>query len=148
MRLTATTDYAFRMLTYIGLKEGGKVTIREVAEAYDISRNHLMKVTHQLQKSGYLATVRGKGGGLLLACAPEEIQLGEIVRVMEPDLLVAECFGSGNQCVITSDCRLKHYLASALSGFIDILNEHTLADLITPGRQADALRGHLDIVNV
>lgn len=148
MRLTSHTDYAFRLLTYISLKGGDKATIREVAEAYDISRNHLMKVTHQLQRSGYLTTVRGKGGGLTLALAPAEIRLGEVVRAMEPDLLVAECFGCGNQCVITPDCRLKHYLATALDGFIASLNEHTLADLVQSGRHAASLRSHLGMISI
>lgn len=148
MRLTSHTDYAFRMLTYISLQKGERSTIREVAEAYDISRNHLMKVAHQLQKSGYLTTVRGKGGGLTLARAPTGIRLGEVVRAMEPDLLVAECFGSGNQCVITPDCRLKQYLASALTGFIDTLNEHTLADLVQSDRHAASLRSHLNLIHL
>jgi Rrf2 family nitric oxide-sensitive transcriptional repressor len=148
MRLTSHTDYAFRLLTYVSLKNGEKSTVREVAEAHDISRNHLMKVAHQLQKVGYLATVRGKGGGLTLARAPTEIRLGEVVRDMEPDLLVAECFGSGNQCVITPDCRLRHHLASALTSFIDTLNEHTLADLVQSGRHAASLRSHLNLIHL
>jgi Rrf2 family protein len=93
MRLTLYTDYAVRMLMFVALRDGQRGTIREIAAAYGISRNHLMKVAHNLQREGYLTTTRGKGGGLQLALPPDQIRLGTLVRTMEPDLILAECFG-------------------------------------------------------
>ena len=148
MRLTLHADYGLRVLTYISLKSGQRCTIREIAEAYDISRNHLMKVVHQMQKLGYLDTVRGKGGGLALALPAEQIRLGELVSDLEPDLYIAECFGPENNCIITPDCKLRGMLKTALDAFIDSLNQHTLAELARPGPRSQALRATLRIATL
>ncbi|XOZ32394.1 Rrf2 family transcriptional regulator [Halomonadaceae bacterium KBTZ08] len=141
MRLTSHTDYAVRMLIFLALREGQLGTIREVASAYAISRNHLMKVAHELQGHGYLRTLRGKGGGLRLALPPEQIRLGDLVRTMEPDLKMAECFGCDNQCVITPSCQLKFVLDEALGNFLKVLDGYSLADVTSP--RAHKLREHL-----
>ena len=86
MRLTAYTDYAMRVLMYLALKQDGLATISEIAKSYSISKNHLMKVVHQLGVAGYVETVRGRGGGLRLAKPSESIGLGEVVRRTEPDM--------------------------------------------------------------
>lgn len=141
MRLTRHTDYAVRMLMFLALRDRGMGTIREIANAYGISRNHLMKVAHELQRNGYLATTRGKGGGLRLALPPDRIILGELVRIMEPDLKMAECFGCDNQCVITPSCHLKSVLDEALQSFLAVLDGYTLAAVTSP--RAQKLRQHL-----
>lgn len=143
MRLTLHTDYAVRMLMFVALRDGQRSTIREVASAYGISRNHLMKVAHELQHAGYLTTTRGKGGGLTLALAPEQIGLGSLVRAMEPDLMMAECFGPDNRCVITPHCRLKYILDEALNAFLTTLDQYTLADVTAP--RAQKLRQYLNL---
>ena len=143
MRLTLYTDYAVRMLMFVALREGQRGTIREIASAYGISRNHLMKVAHNLQREGYLTTTRGKGGGLQLALPPEQIRLGTLVRTMEPDLILAECFGPCNQCVITPSCQLKFVLDDALQAFLGTLDEYTLEDVTSP--RAQRLRQHLGL---
>ena len=148
MRLTLHTDYALRMLIYISLREGGLSTIREISDAYDISRNHLMKVAHKLQKLGYLETVRGRSGGLALALPGENVRLGGLVHDLEPDMALAECLGPDNRCVITPDCALRDALRKARQAFLAALDEYTLADLATPGKRARALRHHLQIVNI
>lgn len=148
MRLTLHTDYALRMLIYIGLAEGQLSTIREIAEAYAISRNHLMKVAHKLQKLGYLETIRGRAGGLALALPGKDIHLGKLVLELEPDMALAECFGPGNHCVISPDCKLRDALRKARQAFVETLDAYTLADLTAPGARARALRNHLHIVNL
>lgn len=132
MRVTRYTDYSLRVLIYLGLRPDRRSTIREISEAYDISRNHLMKVVQQLVSLGYVDSVRGVGGGLNLALAPAQIAVGEVVREMEPDLALVECMRSDNQCVITRGCKLRHMLARARDSFLEVLNEYSLADILSP----------------
>ena len=130
MRLTVYTDYALRLLMYVALKNEGLVTIQEVAGAYGISRNHLMKVAYDLGRFGFLETVRGRGGGLRLARAPEKIGLGEVVRRMEEDFTLVECFAKdSSNCRIEGTCRLQHVLGDALHAYLDVLDGYSLADL-------------------
>ena len=115
MRLTTLTDYAIRLLMYAGNHPDRLCTIAEVAQVYGISEAHLMKVTHLLGQQGWITTVRGKGGGMRLAHAPAQINLGAVVRGVEPDFALVECFATGNnQCTLTGDCRLTGVLGGAL----------------------------------
>ena len=130
MRLTTYTDYSLRLLMYVALKDGELATIQEVADVYDISRNHLMKVAYELGKHGILETVRGRNGGLRLARKPADICLGEVVRITEEDFTMVECFDpKTNACVITRPCRLKGVLSKALKAYLAVLDDYTLADL-------------------
>jgi Rrf2 family nitric oxide-sensitive transcriptional repressor len=130
MRLTFYSDYSLRLLMYAAVRHGQRVTIQEVADAYGISKNHLMKVAFELGRKGYLETVRGRGGGLRLAKPPEKIGLGEVVRAVEEDFTMVECFDTdSNQCVITGACRLRGALTRALKAYFAVLDEYTLADL-------------------
>lgn len=135
MRLSLFSDYTLRVLMYVALHPARLVTIPEIAAAYGISENHLMKVVHQLARAGIAQSVRGKGGGIRLARAPEEIHLGEIIRASEGDAPIVGCLsGDPQACRITSSCRLKGILANALDDFYETLNEHTLADLVAKPR--------------
>lgn len=142
MRLTRYTDYAFRTLMYLALKDGELATIHEIADRYDISNNHLMKVVHELGRAGYIETTRGKGGGLRLAKKPSQINVGEVVRRTEPDLDLVECFGSGGSCRLTPACVLKSAIQKGIAAFLRELDKYTLADLVGPER---ALAGLLDM---
>jgi Rrf2 family nitric oxide-sensitive transcriptional repressor len=136
MRLTVFSDYTLRVLMYLALDRTRLATIPEVATAYGISENHLMKVVHHLARAGIVESVRGKGGGIRLARAPEEIRLGEIVRASEGDAPIVECLsGDPRACRITSSCRLKGILVNAFEALYDSLDEHTLADLIERPRE-------------
>ncbi|MCU7369508.1 Rrf2 family transcriptional regulator [Paucibacter sp. O1-1] len=132
MRLTTMTDYALRLLMYLGQQPERLCTISEVARAYAISEAHLMKVTHQLGLRGWITTVRGKGGGMRLAYAPQDIPLGAVVRGIEPDFDLVECFATGNQCVLTGQRRLAGVLGGAMQEFMAHLDGFSLADLL-PG---------------
>ena len=129
MRLTTYTDYTLRTLIYLALAPERLVRIADIAEGYDISENHLMKVVHQLGVAGYIETIRGKNGGLRLARSPDAINLGDVVRRMEPDLDLVPCFSPAGTCRIRSVCTLKGILGEALAAFLDVLDRHTLADL-------------------
>ncbi|MEJ8776694.1 RrF2 family transcriptional regulator [Pseudogracilibacillus sp. ICA-222130] len=132
MRLTNYTDYALRVLIYLAVKDTDeKSTITEITEAYNVSRNHLMKVIHQLGKIGVIETTRGRGGGIVLAKPPEEITIGSIVRETEEDFYMVECFNSGaNHCVLSPVCGLRSVLGEALAAYLAVLDNYTIADVI------------------
>ncbi|MGH6818905.1 MAG: RrF2 family transcriptional regulator [Methylovirgula sp.] len=134
MRLTHYTDYSLRVLIYLGLRPERLSSIREIAVAYGISESHLMKVAHALGKGGYVATLRGRGGGLKLAKSPSEIGVGEVVRHTEDDVALADCFVPGPECRIDGPCRLQHLLREALQAFFAVLDQYTLADLLQVNR--------------
>ncbi|MFO1272837.1 MAG: Rrf2 family transcriptional regulator [Rubrivivax sp.] len=141
MRLTTMTDYALRLLMHVAQQDGRLCTIAEVAARYDISEAHLMKITHQLGLAGILETVRGKGGGMRLARPAEKINLGDVVRRMETDFDIVECFGTGDQCQLSGACRLAGVLNASLQAFFAQLDAHTLADILPPrAPQAQPLR--------
>ncbi len=131
MRLTSMTDYALRLLMYLAQHPDRLCTIAEAAEAHGISRAHLMKVTHHLGLLGWIETVRGKGGGIRLARPPHEIGVGEVVRDMEPDFQLVECFSGGARtCAYTGRCALTGVLQSAMQDFLARLDGVTLADIV------------------
>lgn len=132
MRLTHMTDYAMRLLIYLAQQPERLCTIAEVARSYDISEAHLMKITHQLGLAGWIETVRGKGGGMRLARVPEAIGLGDVVRSIEPDFFIVECFATGGNCLLTGNCKLTGVIDGALRSFMQHLDGHTLADIL-PG---------------
>ncbi|MBB3182055.1 Rrf2 family transcriptional regulator [Variovorax sp. Sphag1AA] len=132
MRLTMMTDYALRLLMYVASRQDRLCTIAEIAQAHEISEAHLMKVTHQLGLQGWIETVRGKGGGMRLAHSPAQINVGAVVRSIEPDFDLVECFSTNNQCTLTGRCRLAGVLDGAMRNFLAHLDGFTLADLL-PG---------------
>jgi Rrf2 family transcriptional regulator, nitric oxide-sensitive transcriptional repressor len=141
MRLTTYTDYTLRTLIYLGLEPGRLARIAGIAAGYGISENHLMKVVHQLGVAGYIETVRGKNGGLRLALAPEAINVGEVVRRMEPDLDLVPCFNPSGTCRIKTVCTLQGVLGEALGAFLAVLDRYTLADLLAPRSALAGLLG-------
>lgn len=143
MRLTVYTDYALRLLMYLAVKDDGLATIAEVAESYDISRNHMMKVAHQLGVAGYVATVRGRSGGLKLARPAVDINLGDVVRHSEQDMALVPCMSPVDAaCAIRPSCLLKRALDKATAAFLAVLDDYTLGDLVKPRH---ALRCLLEI---
>lgn len=156
MELSQFTDYALRALIFVGMREavasgdageesvaatgrGGRhahlPSVREIADAFQISQHHLVKVVHRLGQLGYLETYRGRGGGIALAMAPGDIRIGSLVRQTE-NLAVVECLapggGAGGMCCIAPACELKRVLARARNAFLAILDGCTLADLLKP----------------
>jgi Rrf2 family transcriptional regulator, nitric oxide-sensitive transcriptional repressor len=131
MRLTTLTDFSLRMLIHLAIRPEGRATIAEVARAYRISEAHLMKVAHQLGQSGYVRTLRGRGGGLALGRPAVAISVGEVVRCMEPDMAIVPCFADA-PCAILPACRLKRALHNARDAFLAVLDETSIADLAQP----------------
>jgi Rrf2 family nitric oxide-sensitive transcriptional repressor len=139
MRLTLHTDYAFRVLIQAGLNGGMLTTISDIAESFDISKQHLMKVVNDLSRSGYLDTVRGRNGGIRLMRDPQHINIGQVVRDIEDKLAVIGCLERKGYCQIERVCVLRGALRDATEAFLDVLDGYTLADLIKPHKALSAL---------
>lgn len=140
MKLTTFSDYTLRVLMYLALNRERLATIPEIAAAYDISENHLMKVVHQLARSGVIESVRGKGGGIRLAHEPEAIRLGQIVRTSEGSAPIVDCLsGDAATCCIAPACRLTAVLVRAFDALYAALDDYTLADLVHAPRSLKAL---------
>jgi Rrf2 family nitric oxide-sensitive transcriptional repressor len=137
MRLSTFTDDSLRGLIYLAARPGRRATIGGIATAFGISENHLTKVVPGLGRSGWIATVRGRGGGLGLAVPAASIRVGDVVRRTEGDAQPADCFSPDRPgCVIAPVCRLRGVLAEAVEAFCAVLDRHTLAD---PTRDGGAL---------
>lgn len=137
MRLTRHTDYAMRVLLYLGARSDRVCTIPEMARAYGISQNHLMKVVHQLGKTGYVSSVRGRHGGVRLAVPADAINVGAVIRTSETQagpegLALLDC----PVCPIAPACGLISVVDEALAAFFAVLERHTLADLLDQRTEA------------
>jgi Rrf2 family nitric oxide-sensitive transcriptional repressor len=131
MRLTTFTDYSMRVLIHVATAPDGHATIAQIAEAFDISEHHLVKVVHLLGREGILVNTRGRGGGLRLAAAPGAISVGRVVRATEGLDMPAECFDrEHDKCAISGICRLSGVLAEAMAAFYRVLDGYTLQDLV------------------
>jgi Rrf2 family nitric oxide-sensitive transcriptional repressor len=136
MKLTTFTDYSLRVLIYLAAQPVERATIAQIASAFQVSEHHLVKVVHFLGKQGWLANLRGKGGGLELGMPPEAIVVGRVVRETEGLSELAECFGEADgDCAIAPDCRLRGVLGEAIRAFYDVLDHYTLADLVNNRQQ-------------
>lgn len=133
MRTNFYTEYAFRILLYLQLKPGERVTIREIGESFGISVNHLNKVSQRLARMNLVTSTRGNGGGIELVPEALEMKLGELMRSFEPAAEVAQCEGVGSQsgCAISPICRLRGMFSSAQEAFYENLNQQTVGDLVT-----------------
>ena len=140
MRLTSHNDFALRTLIFLACHRGRRVTTREVADAFDISHPHLLKVVNQLGRLGVIEVKRGKNGGISLAREPERISIGSVLRTLEDDSHLVECFDDErNQCVISPACVLKKALARALEAFYGELDGLDLGTVVS-GKRATHLR--------
>jgi len=132
MRLTKFTDYSLRVLIYLAVNDDKHVSVGDIAAAYGISKNHLMKVILFLSAADIVITTRGKGGGIKLKVSPQQINIGDLVSKSEADTLLLECFSPElSACRIEPACSLQDAFRRASMAFYDVLNKYTLADLIT-----------------
>lgn len=130
MKLTQFSDYSLRVLLYLGLKKD-QATVAEISQNFKISRNHLVKVVHQLGKNGMLKSLKGKDGGILLEPHVLQMKIGEIILKTEPNFHIVECFDKNtNTCPIVGVCALEKSLQEAFLSFIASLNRQTLGDLL------------------
>ena len=131
MRLNVQSDYALRLLMHLAVRDGELLTIAEVAERFQVSKNHLMKIASLLAREGYIEAARGRSGGLRLAKPAKQVRVGEVVRSTEADFAIVECFQDGkSQCLITPCCKLQRVLGEAVEAFLAVLDRYTLDDLV------------------
>ena len=131
MQLTTHTDYSLRLLIYLAISgEDQPGTVQSAAGHYGISANHLAKVAQTLVQLGYISGQRGRGGGLKLKKPTSQIYLGKVVRQTE-NLQLLACFGPDSDCPIVPACKLKRVLARAQQAFLEVLDQYTLADLVS-----------------
>ena len=131
MELSSFTDYSLRVLIYAAAREGEKITLSELAQAYRISHHHLVKIVHYLGKLGFLSNRRGRSGGILLGRKATEIRVGDVIRKTESHFNLVECFSAGSDtCRISPTCRLKGVFQEATQAFLDVLDHYTIEDLV------------------
>jgi Rrf2 family nitric oxide-sensitive transcriptional repressor len=131
MHLTLHTDYGLRVLLYLAHYPDRRVNTREVSAAFGISKNHLVRVVQTLAENNFVTTTIGRGGGIALAKQPDQIRVSEVVRALEPNLHMVECFNlESNTCPIVPVCGLKAPLRKALDAFLGTLDKYTLADIV------------------
>jgi len=131
MRVTLHTDYALRMLAFIAVHPAGYCTVNDVADAYNLSRHHLMKVAQRLRQSGFIETTRGRAGGIRLALTPDKLNIGAVVRATEDDFALVECMqNDGGACVITGACQMKDMFVEALTAYLTVLDRYTLGHVM------------------
>jgi Rrf2 family nitric oxide-sensitive transcriptional repressor len=132
MRLTRFTDYSLRVLIYLGQNSKNRVTIHQISETYDISKNHLMKVVSNLTRLQIVVAQRGPGGGIRLNRLPEEISLKEVIGNTEKHLQQLDEHNWSDTKEKTADSRLNGYLQHALHVYLEALGRFTLADVLEP----------------
>ena len=138
MKLTQYSDLGLRLLMYLAMRHGESVTIQEASDRFAISKNHLVKISHQLTKQGLIVSTRGRNGGVCLARPPERINVEQVLRVTEDNFELVECFSpTQNRCVISDVCRLAGVLDTALAAFFKVLRETSLADLVVNSAELD-----------
>jgi Rrf2 family nitric oxide-sensitive transcriptional repressor len=132
--MTVHTDYALRLLIFLALKNDRLATVAEIAQTYDISRNHLTKVAYELGLAGYVVSMRGRGGGIRLAKPADAIIVGEVVRKTEPDMALLDCMKPGyTACPLFPACVMRRAVMLARAAFLEVLDDYTLRDLVQQG---------------
>jgi Rrf2 family nitric oxide-sensitive transcriptional repressor len=138
MRLLVSTDLALRVLMRLAAAPEAHVSTDTLARELVVSRNHLHKIVQHLGEAGFVRTIRGARGGVLLARPAGEIRVGDVVRRHEADQALVECFQpDGGACTLLPRCRLRGMLAGATEAFYRHLDGYTLADCLGgPGPSA------------
>jgi Rrf2 family protein len=131
MRLTKQTSYALRILLHCALHRDEQVKAADIARAYNITEFNVLKIIPLLVHGGFVKTTRGRRGGLRLAMAPADIRIGDVVRLTEETHIQADCFGQlHEECLIQPAAPINRIFGSALGAFIEVLDQHTLQDLV------------------
>ena len=141
MRLTKQTSYALRILLHCALRPDAQIKAGDIAKAYNITEFNVLKIIPMLVHGGFVTTTRGRRGGLKLARPPAEIRIGDVVRLTEETHIQADCFGQlHEECLIQHAAPINRILDSAWDAFVEVLDQHTLQDLVAARPPRHALR--------
>ncbi|MBE6054849.1 MAG: Rrf2 family transcriptional regulator [Clostridium sartagoforme] len=131
MYLSKFTDYSFRALIYLAENRDKLCTVEELAKKIEISEHHLKKIIHKLAKTDLIISMKGRTGGLKLGLEPQDINLGEVIKITEDNLNIAQCFNKENCCpYMTYDCKVKGIMKNSLDAFINEFSRYTLSDVL------------------
>lgn len=134
MKLTHYSDLGLRLMMFLAVRHGDPTTLGEASERLAVSKNHLVKVSHQLTRAGLIESLRGRNGGVRLANPAEDISVEQVLRATEDSFDLVECFGGSSDCTLERACRLAQALRDAREAFFASLREVSLADLVGNGR--------------
>jgi Rrf2 family nitric oxide-sensitive transcriptional repressor len=142
MRLTLHSDLGFRTLFYLATAGEKGATIPQIASAYTVSEHHLRQVVNQLARLGLVKSRRGRNGGLHLGRSAEDISIGKVMRSLESDFALVDCLGHApERCVIAGNCGLRHLFGKAMKAWFEVLDRHTLADVVRGSSKLPFLLG-------
>lgn len=131
MQLSKFTDYAFRALIYLAENDNRLCTVEELAEKLNASEHHIKKIIHRLAKTEYIVSIKGRSGGLKLGLNPEEINLGEVLKITEDNLNIVECFNKKSGCpLMETGCKFKKIVSDSLMMFMEEFSKYTLKDIL------------------
>ena len=129
MILSTKGRYGLKAIFELALNYGsGPVSLKKIAEKYDISESYLEQLFAKLRKSGYIDTVRGPQGGYFLSRKPDEITVGMILRTLEGDITTSECV-SKEVCSRESICATRVILEKIENSINNVIDNITLADM-------------------
>ncbi|MEL6201179.1 MAG: Rrf2 family transcriptional regulator [Pseudomonadota bacterium] len=145
MRLTRQTDYSLRILMFCAASGDRISRVADIAQAYSVSETFIFKLLKRLVDANIVSTTRGRSGGIRLARPADEITVGQVVRVAEDNMAIADCFDSEEQdCPLVASCRLKVAFEQALGAFLDVLDDVTIDDLSKPSAAVINLLAQID----
>lgn len=130
MRLTQQTNYSVRILLYCAANPDRPSRVADVASSFDMSETHLFKILKVLVDAGFVRTVRGRNGGVMLGKPAGQITIGAVIRASEESFALADCFDEGgHDCPLVANCEYNRILREALGAFFEVLDRYTIADI-------------------
>src|SRR5512136_1375329 len=139
MRLSTKGEYASRAMLELSRRyQDGPIHSREISKAQEIPQNFLEQILLLLKRAGYLKSRKGRKGGYLLAKAPGEINVAEIIRVMDGPLAPIDCVSvmAHETCPMEGTCGLRWLWKDVRDAVAEILEKTTFDDLVRRSRQA------------
>jgi Rrf2 family protein len=131
MKLSTRSRYGARILVDLARhKDQGPIQIGEISKRQDISVKYLEQLIRPLKQANLVTSVRGPKGGHLLAENPENISLGQIVRLFEGQTDLVECISFPNKCPMSDDCQIRLAWQDATEVLYEKLDATTISDLM------------------
>lgn len=146
MRLTKQTGHAMRILIDCANAGGDLVKVAEISDRLGITKQNVFKIVHILSRAGFISATRGPSGGVRLARPATDIRVGDVVRAIETTDVEIEVSPAAH---VPGGARsINTVFDDALTAFVSVLDQHTLADMTaTRGKLPDAPGGAVKFVS-